>query len=323
MGNLWSQSFPPKPTFTENSIGDQKGKVFVVTGSSSGVGQELAQILYAHNGKIYLAARSPEKIKKAIESIKSNVKESQGELIPLHLDLADLSTIKKSAQEFLGKESRLDVLFNNAGVMIPPQGSKTKQGYELQLGTNNLGHFLFTELLTPRIVETAKKSPAGTVRVIWVSSSAAFLGSPKGGVDLNNLDYKTDKSAGEKYSVSKAGNYLHAVEYAKLHREDGVVSTSLNPGNLKSELQRNVPRLVAPILNLILHTPIHGAYTELFAGLSPEAGMEKTGAWIIPWGRFGEMRKDILASGKEESESGTGIARKFWEWSEEQVKQYA
>jgi retinol dehydrogenase 12 len=118
----------------------------------------------------------------------------------------------------------LDVLWNNAGVMAPPQGSKTKQGYELQLGTNNVGPFLFTELLTPILVKTAKSAPPGSVRVVWVSSSAAELMSPKNGVNLDNLDYKKDQPTYTKYGVSKAGNFYHSTEYAKHHKTDGITS---------------------------------------------------------------------------------------------------
>lgn len=108
--------------------------------------------------------------------------------------------------------------------MVPPQGSKTKQGYELQLGTNNVGSFLFTKLLTPILVKTAKLAPPGHVRVVWVSSSVAELYSPKNGVDLDNLDYKKDQSAYTKYGVSKAGNFYHSTEYAQLHKTDGIIS---------------------------------------------------------------------------------------------------
>jgi NAD(P)-dependent dehydrogenase (short-subunit alcohol dehydrogenase family) len=201
-----------------------KSQVFIVTGSSSGVGKELAQILYSHNAKVYIAARSPEKATKAIESIKTAVPKSAGELVFLHLDLDDLTTIKKSAEEFLSKETKLDVLWNNAGVMVPPQGSKTKQGYELQLGTNNLAPFLFTKFLTPILASTAKTSPPGAVRVVWVSSSAAEGFSPANGVDLNNLDYKTDKASWHKYGVSKAGNLFHSKEFAKRYAGDGIIS---------------------------------------------------------------------------------------------------
>ena len=124
----------------------------------------------------------------------------------------------------MSKEDKLDVLWNNAGVMMPPQGSKTKQGYELQLGTNSVGPFLFTKLLTPILARTAQTAPLGSVRVIWVSSSAAELVSPKGGLNMNNLDYKKDRSPPTKYAISKAGNVLHSQQYARLHKEDRIVS---------------------------------------------------------------------------------------------------
>lgn len=199
-------------------------QVFLITGSSSGIGKELAQILYSKDAKVYVAARSEVKANVAIEAIKVAVPKSKGSLIFLHLDLDDLSGIKKSANEFLSKESRLDVLFNNAGVMISPQGSKTKQGYELQLGTNCLAPFLFTQLLTPILKQTAKIAPPGTVRVVWTSSSAAELVAPKNGVVMDNLDYRLDQTPFHKYGVSKAGNFYHATEYAKRHKADGIIS---------------------------------------------------------------------------------------------------
>ncbi|CZT10000.1 related to Oxidoreductase, short-chain dehydrogenase [Rhynchosporium agropyri] len=321
MGNAISQMFPPAAKFTEKEVPDQTGKVFIVTGSSSGVGKELAQILYAHNAKIYIAARSSEKASKAIESIKTACPNSKGSLEYLHLDLDDLSTIKASAEEFLSKEKRLDVLWNNAGVMRPPQGSKTKQGYESQLGTNCVAPFLFTKLLTPILKSSARENAPASTRVVWVSSSAAEFVSPKGGVDLANLDYKKDQSAMHKYGVSKAGNLYHAKEFAKIYGGDGIVSVALNPGNLKTELGRYNPGQNL-ILKYILHTPIHGAYTELFAGLSPDVTSEHNGAWIIPWGRFGHLRADLEAGSKSIEEGGTGIANKFWDWSEDQVRAY-
>ncbi|MCJ1227333.1 hypothetical protein MMC12_003988 [Toensbergia leucococca] len=323
MGNAFSQLFPPETDFTEKNLPDQSEKVFIVTGGSSGVGAELVQILYQHNAKIYLAARSEEKSLRAIEGIKSRTPDSKGQIMFLHLDLDDLTTIKKSAENFLSKEDRLDVLWNNAGVMTPPQGSKTKQGYELQLGTNNLGPFLFTKLLLPLVAKTAKTSPTDSVRVVWVSSSATEVYTSTGGVHLDNLDYHKDESTRFKYGVSKAGNLFHGTELAKRTQKEGIISVALNPGNLKSELQRHVPAPLKLILNTFIHhTPIHGAYTELFAGLSPAVTASKNGAWIIPWGRFGPLRKDLVAAQKTEEEGGTGIAAKFWEWSEEQVKPY-
>jgi len=213
--------------------------VYIITGASSGIGIELAKILYSKDAKIYMAARSKPKALSAITAIKTLFPNSSGTLEFLSLDLADLTTIKSSAQEFLSKEKRLDILFNNAGVMNPAQGSKTAQGYELQLGTNCIGTFLFTKLLTPLLLTTAKSSPASEVRVVWVSSSAAEGLSPKGGVNMRNLEYKTDKSGMTKYGISKAGNYLHSTEFRKRFGGEGVLSVALNPGNLDSELYRN------------------------------------------------------------------------------------
>ena len=187
------------------------------------MGEQLAGILYQHNAKVYIAARSDAKASKAIEKIKSTHPASNGELVYLHLDLNDLTTIKRSAEEFLIKENRLDVLWNNAGVMIPPQGSKTAQGHELQFGTNNVAPFLFTKLLLPILANTAKAAPPNSVRVIWVSSTAALL-APKPPVDLSNMDYKKDELAWNKYGRSKAGNVLHSAEFARQYKDDGIIS---------------------------------------------------------------------------------------------------
>ena len=108
--------------------------------------------------------------------------------------------------------------------MIPPQGSKTEQGYELQLGTNCVAPFLFTKLLTPILIETAKKAPKDSVRVVWTSSNAAELFAPKNGVEMGNLDYREEKGAWFKYGVSKAGNVLHASEFARRFGGEGIVS---------------------------------------------------------------------------------------------------
>ena len=126
MAPPFDQIFPPSPTFTEQHAGDQDGRVFLVTGSTSGVGLELAKMLYSLNGTVYVAARSPEKIKEAIKIIKSQVRTKTGRVEALAVDLANLASIEKSAREFLSKEGRLDILVHNAGLMMPPAGSKTK-----------------------------------------------------------------------------------------------------------------------------------------------------------------------------------------------------
>lgn len=193
------------------------------------MGQETAKILYSKNATVWAAARNEEKNLEAIKAIKAAHPSSSGKLEHLHLDLGDLTTIKSSVEKFLANESQLHVLINNAGVMVPPQGSKTTQGYDLQLGTNCVGPFLFTKLLTPVLKKTAKTAPKNSVRVVWVSSSAAESLSPKNGLDVENLDYSKDdgifmNKLGGKYGVSKAGNYYHSTELARRHRDDGIIS---------------------------------------------------------------------------------------------------
>ncbi|KAI1155015.1 short-chain dehydrogenase [Nemania diffusa] len=318
-----TQLFPGRPVYTEKDIPDLSKKVYVVTGANTGIGKEVAQILYSKNAVVYITARNAEKGANAITSIKEAHPSSNGRLELLQLDLSDLTTIKASAEAFLAKEKRLDVLFNNAGVMLPPHGSKTAQGYELQLGTNCLGPFLFTQFLTPTLIATAKTAPKGSVRVVWVSSSAADHLNPVGGIDFDNLDYKRDVFYAIKYGISKAGNYYHATEYARRHRDDGIVSVALNPGNLKSELDRNCNYFEMLFRNATTYPTINGAYTELFAAISDEVSLENSGAWIVPWGRIGNIRKDLLEGSMPEEEGGTGKAQKFWKWSEDQTGQYA
>lgn len=195
----------------------------MITGSSSGVGEQLAGIVYKHNAKVYVAARSEEKATKAIQRLKSTYPNSTGELIFLKLDLNDLSTIKNTADTFLAAETRLDVLWLNAGVMAPPQGSKTAQGYDLQLGTNNIAHLLLVRYLHPVLKDTAKTAPPNSVRVLWVASSASLF-APKNGVDLDNMDYKKEEHPFSKYMRSKAMNLLHGAEYARRAKEDGIIS---------------------------------------------------------------------------------------------------
>ncbi len=189
-------------------------QVYIVTGSNTGVGKELAKILYAKNAKVYIAARSQEKAETAMEEIRKASPASNGSLTFLRLDLADLTTIKGSADTFLAAEKKLHVLFNNAGVMMPvSEVLKTPQGHEIHLGVNNLGTFMFTKLLTPILVATAKTEPPSTVRVVWVSSSGAeMIGEKKVGINMDNLDYHDKKYPMYRYAISKVGNYFHGAE---------------------------------------------------------------------------------------------------------------
>ena len=155
---------------------------------------------------------------------------------------------------------------------------------------------------------------------------------------MQNLDYKSEKAGMTKYGVSKAGNYLHAMEFGRRFGGEGVLSVPLNPGNLDSELYRSQGGIVRWVLRrLVLYPPVFGAYTLLFAGLSGDVGKMGRGVGsvfpfradgmglmiaVVPWGRFMKICGDLVAASKAKTEGGTGIARSFWEWNEERVKPY-
>ncbi|KAI0596494.1 putative short-chain dehydrogenase [Biscogniauxia sp. FL1348] len=324
--SMVSQAFPPKPAFTERDLPSLEGKVYIVTGANTGVGKELARLLYSKDATVYIVARSEGKSNKAIEDIKESYPTSKGALKFLFLDLNDLSTIKPAVERFLSIESKLHVLFNNAGVQTAtPDIPKTVQGYEHHLGINCLGTFALTKLLTPILISTAQaeKPSSGLVRVIWVSSSGTEITGEKSvGIQIDNLDYHIEKPYLYKYGVSKTGNWMHGVEYAERHRADGIISIPLNPGNLASDLYRDAGLALRLICKLITYPSVNGAYTELFAGLSPDITLEKTGSWVVPFGRIMPIRKDLLDATKSEDEGGNGTARKFWDWTEDQVKPF-
>ncbi|KAI0369416.1 NAD(P)-binding protein [Pilatotrama ljubarskyi] len=175
-----SQAYPPKSQFTVDQIPDLTGRVVIVTGDYSllqrdvGIGYETIQALLQHNAKVYMASRSRVKVDAAIASLK----EATGkEALFLELDLSSLASVKRAAQEFLSREHELHILFNNAGVMMPPIDQVTKDGYDLQFGTNVLGHFYFTELVMPALLAGVESSPDHHARVITTSSAGAYLES--------------------------------------------------------------------------------------------------------------------------------------------------
>ncbi|KAI1176531.1 putative estradiol 17 beta-dehydrogenase [Nemania sp. FL0916] len=323
--SVWTQFFPPKPHFTEKHVPDLSGKVYIVTGASSGLGRELSRLLYIKNAKVYVTARSEEKGNAVIQYIKAAVPESSGSLVFLPLDLDDLSSIKASAERFLSAETKLHVLFNNAGYQ-GPEGAIERSilGFEKHLHVNCLGPFLFTKLLGPILTATAQDSstPPNTVRAVFLSSSAAELFCEKGtGFQMDNLDYHIDKPSKYRYGISKLGDWAYAVELPRHIR--GVIGVPVNPGNLRTDLFRHQSFIFRLLTRPLNYPPVNGAYAQLWAGLSPEVTNEKSGHYVVPFGRFYPIRDDLSAAVKPESEGGYGTTAKFWEWSEAQVVKFS
>ncbi|KAI8630460.1 hypothetical protein F5Y19DRAFT_427699 [Xylariaceae sp. FL1651] len=325
----WDQYFPPKPLFTDRNIPSSlHGKVYVVTGANCGMGKELARVLYSRNAKVYVACRSEAKGVQAIAEIKKAEPYSAGELVFLNLDLADLTKVRIAAREFQAQETKLHVLFNNAGVMVGPSDppTKTAQGYEEALGVNCVATFLFTKLLTPTLIATARSEPTDTVRVVWLSSFGLEAFAPEGrGIDMDNLDYHIPKPHIDRYGISKAATWLLAVEYARRHNSDNIVSVAINPGNIRTELARHQGLALKLIAGAIVYPVINGVYTQLFAAFSPEltiANFDWSKQWVIPFGRVASLRPDLPPATLPVEDGGNGNAQQFWEWNEQQVKDY-
>jgi len=282
---LLRQAYPPAAKWSVDNISDLSGKVFIVTGGNAGIGKETCKQLLSKNAKVYLAARSESKAQTAIDELE---KETGKKAIFHKLDLGDLDATKKSAQEFLEcvtpspytsrfsnqllycrKESKLNVLIANAGVMIPPVDQLTTQKFDLQFGTNVLGHLLFIRLLYPLLVSTT--TSADPSRVVWVASSMQYYFNPPIKYDwITDTEIRKKQNPWFLYAQSKFATVQLAYALQReLGDKDGVVVFSLDPGNIKSDLQRHlqsfivraVVRLLSimalPVFNLSSIDPFH------------------------------------------------------------------
>ncbi|CAE6405804.1 unnamed protein product [Rhizoctonia solani] len=184
--SIFIETFPGIPRWSVNDIPDLSGQIVMVTGGNSGMGLELCKVLLNKGAKVYMTARDREKAEKAIEELKAET--SGRSPIVIELDLADLGSVRRAAEEYKSMEEELHVLYNNAGVMMSPTELKTANGYDLQFGTNVLGPYLFTTLLLSTLIHTAHTSPLarGIVRVVNASSGVHWA-APRGGINYASL----------------------------------------------------------------------------------------------------------------------------------------
>ena len=287
-------------------------KTILVTGGSDGLGKESLYQLSKHSpSRIYLAARNKVKAENAIAEIKSKVPNANVEF--LQLDLASFDSIKSAAKTFDGANERLDILMNNGGVMAVPPG-QTKEGYEIQFGTNHVGHALFTTLLLPKLKATAKE-PGSDVRIINLSSGA-HRRAPTTGYRFNEMKTEMKSiSTFERYSWSKLANIHWNRELAT--RNPDITCVAIHPGvvqtNLMSGPYQSFPLFSLPmkaVSRLFFKTVEQGAYNQLWAATAPKDKV-KTGTYYVPVAAEGQdtplARDDKEAAG-------------LWSWTEEQLK---
>ncbi|XP_017132911.1 retinol dehydrogenase 13-like [Drosophila elegans] len=244
---------------------DETGKVFIVTGANTGIGKETALEFARRGGTVYMACRDMNRCETARQDI---IRETNNpNIFGRQLDLSSQESIRKFAAEFKQEQDKLHVLVNNAGVMRGPK-MLTKDGVEMQLGVNHIGHFLLTNLL----LDVLKKSAPS--RIVVLSSIAHTLGA------INVADLNSEKSydEGRAYNQSKLATVLFTRELAKRLEGSGVTVNALHPGLVDTGLARNWAffqtifgkYLIQPLFWPFLKTPKSGAQTSIYAALDPE-----------------------------------------------------
>ena len=287
-----------------NRLPDLTGKTYLITGGNSGIGFEAAKHIGNAGGNIIIAARNPEKADRAVEALKPLVKSSVEHVT---LDLADLSSVRSAAEDVRGRVAHIDALINNAGIMQTPQ-LQTADGFEMQIGTNHLGHFLFNGLLFD-LVEKASG------RIVTVSSIAHKYGR----MYLDDLMMTKTYSPTYAYGQSKLANLLYALELDRRLKASGskVTSYACHPGYSDTSLQSTGPRGfwngMYKITNALMAQPAaKGSIPTVLCAAGTEA---VPGAYYGPTG-MGEMRgpvSDALVSEKALIEAD---AANLWDQSE-------
>ena len=203
------------------------GKTVIITGANTGIGLETAVDLAKRGARVVLACRSVEKGQAAVEAVKSRSKNEN--VVFVKLDLASLKSVRDFSDRVLQDEVHIDILINNAGVMVPPY-TKTEDGFELQIGVNHLAHFLLTNLLLERIKETPSS------RIINVSS----LAHRRGKINFDDLQSEQSYSPMREYAQSKLANVLFTQSLAKRMKGTNATAYSLHPGAVRTELGRHI-----------------------------------------------------------------------------------
>lgn len=289
--------------WTTENMPDQSGKTAIVTGANTGIGYETALALYKAGAHVIIACRDQSKAEEALNRIAASG--GKGSLEIILLDLASLQSVHSFSKIFGEKHGKLDLLINNAGVMMPPS-SKTEEGFELQFGVNFIGHFALTGLLYPIL----KLTPGS--RIVTVSSLAYLRGS----IDFDNLKSEQSYDPVREYAQSKLADILLSLELQRRISKTGdkVVSIAAQPGANNTDLARHMSEeAYKAALERFgkLMDPWQGALPSLYAATSPDA---EAAALYSPdnQGISGYPAKDtIQPHGLDED-----VAKKLWEYAE-------
>jgi NAD(P)-dependent dehydrogenase (short-subunit alcohol dehydrogenase family) len=287
--------------FREADIPDQRGRSAVVTGANSGIGFETARALAAKGARVVLACRSEERGRDAERRLRAAVPNADARFEPL--DLGSLASVRAFAEKLRASEPRLDLLVNNAGVMMPPYG-KTADGFETQLGTNHLGHFALTGLLLDALRRTAG------ARVVTVSSLAHFWGR----IAFDDLQSERSYNPTRAYGQSKLANLLFVRELARRLAAAGsdTIAAAAHPGSTRTELQRH-SGLMSAVVKVFSQRPPEGALPTLYAATAPGV---RGGDYFGPSGFAGCLGPPGPARSSPAAKDAAA-ARRLWDVSEQ------
>ncbi|KAF7313904.1 NAD(P)-binding protein [Mycena chlorophos] len=234
--------FCGRPQWGPQDVPDLTGKVIIVTGGNAGIGRETVKVLLEHNAKVYMASRNASKAGQTIDELEQ---QTGKRAVFLQLDLADLNSVKNAAAEFRSLETELHVLYNNGGIMVPPVEEITSAGYDLTFGTNVLGHFYLTKLLLPTLLATQGAriiTLTSMIHYVATVDYATFIEGPK----------RRKRSPLDLYAQSKWADAVMAVELARRYGPQGIISHSINPGNLKTDISKHTRGIVTFFTNVLL-----------------------------------------------------------------------
>jgi NAD(P)-dependent dehydrogenase (short-subunit alcohol dehydrogenase family) len=288
--------------WTTADIPDQTGRVAVITGANTGLGYDTALALAEHGAHVVLAVRNLDKGKDAAARITANG--PRGEVALQELDLTSLGSVRAAAEQLRADHDHIDLLINNAGVMYTPK-STTKDGFELQFGTNHLGHFAFTGLLLDRLL------PVAGSRVVTVSSIGHRILAD---IHFDDLQWEHSYNRVAAYGQAKLANLLFTYELQRQLASHGTtIAAAAHPGGSSTELARDLPRLLGRGFELVSQDAAMGALPTLRAATDAAV----TGGQYYGPDGFGGMRgyPKVVSSNKKSHD--VDLQRRLWSVSEE------
>jgi len=291
--------------WTTADIPDQSGRVAVITGANTGLGYETAAALAEHGAHVVLAVRNLDKGKDAAAAI--TAKSPGADVALQELDLTSLESVRTAADQLRADHDHIDLLINNAGVMWTPK-STTKDGFELQFGTNHLGHFAFTGLLLDRLL------PVAGSRVVTVSSVGHRI---RADIHFDDLQWERSYNRVAAYGQAKLANLLFTYELQRRLAPRGTtIAAAAHPGGSRTELMRNLPSVVARasvVIEPLLQDAAMGALPTLRAATDPQV---LGGQYYGPDG-FGQQRGYPKVVGSSAKSHDVDVQRRLWAVSEE------